>query len=63
MKILFDTTYFLPLIKINIENIPDNLLQKILSESSNECRYSDLSILELTAKGLRFSSQETEIIP
>lgn len=63
MKILIDTTYFLPLIKIDIENIPHNLLVKILSESTHEYMYSDLSIFELTAKGLKFSSQETKITP
>lgn len=63
MKVLLDTSYFLPLIKIGVEKIPPNLLIKLLADSSNEYFYSDLSIFELTAKGLKFSSQEEEITP
>ena len=63
MKVLLDTSYFLPLIKIEVEKIPPDLLIKLFTETSNEYFYSDLSIFELTAKGLKFSSQEAEITP
>lgn len=63
MKIFIDTSYFLPLIKIEIENIPQDLLLNLLSETSHEYFYSYLSIFEITAKGLRFSSQSEEITP
>ena len=61
MKILWDTTYFLPLIKISIDGIPDNLLLKFLLESQHESFYSDLSIFEITAKGLKFIRRKTEV--
>jgi len=61
MKILWDTTYFLPLIKISIEGIPDNLLLKLLIESKNEFFYSDLSIFEIIAKGLKIITRKTEV--
>ena len=61
MKILWDTTYFLPLIKISIEGIPDNLLLKFLLESQHEYFYSDLSIFEITAKGLKFIRKKTDV--
>ena len=63
MKILIDTTYFLPLIKVAIDKIPQDLLINLLSESTHECFYSDLTIFELTAKGLKFSSQGKKITP
>ena len=63
MKIFIDTSYFLPLIKIEIENIPQDLLLNLLSETSHEYFYSNLSIFEITAKGLKFSSQSEEITP
>lgn len=61
MKILCDTSYFLPLIKISIEEIPDNLLLELLSESKHEYYYSELSVFEIAAKGLKFLINETEI--
>jgi len=63
MKIFIDTSYFLPLIKVEVENIPQGLLLKLLSETSHEYFYSNLSIFELTAKGLKFSSQSEELTP
>ncbi len=63
MKILIDTSYFLPLIKIGIENIPQTLLVNLLSKTSNEFFYSNLTIFELTAKGLKLSSQKNTITP
>ena len=63
MKLILDTSYLLPLIKIGIENIPHELLLNLLSDSSYECFYSDLSIFEMTAKGLKFSSLEKKISP
>jgi len=63
MKILIDTSYFLPLIKIGIENVPQTLLVNLLSKTSNEFFYSNLTIFELTAKGLKLSSQKNTITP
>ena len=61
MKILIDTSYFLPLIKIGVKTIPDKLLIDLLSKSSNDYFYSTLTIFELTAKGLKISSNTNEI--
>lgn len=63
MRILIDTSYFLPLIKIGIKTIPDKLLIELLSKSSNNYFYSTLTIFELTAKGLQLSSKEKAITP
>ena len=63
MKILIDTSYFLPLIKIGIENIPQTTLVNLLAKTSNKYFYSNLTLFELTAKGLKISSQENTITP
>ena len=63
MKILIDTSYFLPLIKIGIENIPQTVLLNLLSKTSHEYFYSNLTLFELTAKGLKLSSQKNTITP
>lgn len=63
MKILIDTSYFLPLIKIGIENIPQTVLVNLLSKTSHEFFYSNLTIFELTAKGLKLSSQKNTKTP
>ncbi|GAH30358.1 unnamed protein product, partial [marine sediment metagenome] len=63
MKILIDTSYFLPLIKIGIENIPQTVLLNLLSKTSHEYFYSNLTLFELTAKGLKLSSQKNAITP
>ena len=63
MKILVDTSYFLPLIKIGIENIPQTILVNLLSKTSHEYFYSNLTLFELTAKGLKLSSQKNTITP
>jgi len=63
MKILIDTSYFLPLIKIGIENIPQITLVNLLAKPSDKCFYSNLTLFELTAKGLKISSQKNTITP
>jgi len=63
MKILIDTSYFLPLIKIGIENIPQTILVNLLAKPSDKYFYSNLTLFELTAKGLKISSQKNTITP
>lgn len=63
MKILIDTSYFLPLIKIGIENIPQTVLVNLLSKTSHEYFYSNLTLFELTVKELKLSSQKNTITP
>jgi PIN domain nuclease of toxin-antitoxin system len=61
MKVLCDTSYLLPLIKLSIEELPDDLLWELLKESKHEYFYSELSIFEITAKGFKFILKETNI--
>ena len=61
MKLLCDTSYFLPLIKISIEEIPDNLLLELLLESKHEYYYSELTLFEIAAKGLKFIIKEPKV--
>ena len=56
MKVLLDTTYLLPLIGIHIQDIPHDLLHKLMVEG-HEVFVSDISIFELAAKGLNSSSE------
>ena len=63
MKILIDTSYFLPLIKIGIKNIPQTTLVNLLAKTSYKYFYSNLTLFELTAKGLKISSQGNTITP
>ena len=61
MKILIDTSYLLPFIKIEIETIPDNILVNLLHNQSNEYFYSDLSLFELTAKAFKIIIKDNQI--
>jgi len=61
MKILIDTSYFLPLIKISIEGISENILLELLLQLKNRFFYSDLSLFELTAKGLKYINKGNQI--
>ncbi|TFF97660.1 MAG: hypothetical protein EU547_03710 [Promethearchaeota archaeon] len=58
MKVLIDTSYFLPFIKIKIKNIPQNLLITLFKNYKHKYYYSDLTIFELIAKGLKLSSKD-----
>ena len=61
MKILIDTSYLLPFIKIKIETISDDILIKLLHNQSNEYYYSDLSLFELTAKAFKLIAKDNKI--
>lgn len=61
MKVLCDTSYLLPLIKLSIEELPDNLLWELLNESKHEYYYSELSVFEITAKGFKYLIKKAEI--
>ncbi|MHA1997359.1 MAG: PIN domain-containing protein [Promethearchaeota archaeon] len=58
MKILLDTSYLLPLIKVGVERIPENLLITLLGNRDHELSYSILSIFELAAKGIKLHVKE-----
>ena len=53
MKVLLDTTYLLPLIGIHVQDIPHDLLHKLMVEG-HEVFVSDISIFKLAAKGAKF---------
>ncbi|MGQ4874012.1 MAG: hypothetical protein ACP6IY_08075 [Promethearchaeia archaeon] len=61
MKVLLDTSYFLPLIKISIEGVPDNLLLELLLDKKNYYFYSDLTLFELAAKGFKLIKDLKEL--
>ncbi len=61
MKIFINTSYFLPLIKLAIEGIPDNILQEILSQAQHNLYYSDLTLFEVTAKAFKSIRQDNII--
>jgi len=61
MKILIDTSYLLPLIKISIEGISERILLEVLLKSKNEIFYSDLSLFELTAKAFKYINTGDQI--
>lgn len=53
MKILLDTSYLLPFIQVDPENISNLQLKKILENKKHTFQYCDLSIFELVAKGMK----------
>ena len=52
MKILLDTSYFLPLIGISIKGIPRDTILLFLEE--NEVYISEITIFELSAKAAKY---------
>ncbi len=62
MKVLIDTSYFLPLINIGLENFSDSLLLDLLEEDLNTLYYSTISLFELTAKGMKISMKTDNAI-
>ena len=56
MRILLDTTYLLPLIGISINNIPNDLLLRLIDER-HSVYISSISLFELIAKGAKYSSR------
>ncbi len=53
MKILLDTTYFLPLIGISVKGVPNDALIRLL-EKGHQISLSDITIFELSAKGGKY---------
>ena len=53
MKILLDTTYFLPIIGVSIENLPDDIIIRILSKGY-EVYMSEITLFELSAKATKY---------
>jgi predicted nucleic acid-binding protein len=53
MKILLDTSFLLPFINVEPDNIPPKRLKEILEKKNNHYYYCELSIFELVAKGMK----------
>lgn len=62
MKILIDSSYFLPLINIGLENFSDSLLLDLFKEDLKTFYYSTISLFELTAKGMKISMKTNSAI-
>ena len=55
MKLLLDTTYFLPLIGISIKDIPHDIIIRLI-EKGYKILLSEISIFEISAKGAKYVS-------
>ncbi len=53
MKILFDSSYFFPLIKVNVEKSSPEIFSLIHQEDTFELQFSSITLFELSAKGAR----------
>jgi PIN domain nuclease of toxin-antitoxin system len=58
LKILLDTTYFLPAIGITIKEVPKDA-PITLYQKGNQTSVCDISIFELSAKGAKHINQKT----
>jgi PIN domain nuclease of toxin-antitoxin system len=58
MKLLLDTTYFLPAIGISIKELPNDAPIKLLSQG-HQISISDISIFELSAKAAKHITEGT----
>jgi len=53
LKLLLDTTYFLPAIGISVKNLPKNAVIKLIQEG-HEIFINSITIFELSAKGAKY---------
>ena len=53
MKILVDTTYLLPILKINVEKIDKKIIKKLFKSEQHNIYLSRISLMELIAKGAK----------
>ncbi|MEM2987834.1 MAG: hypothetical protein QXK26_02180 [Candidatus Bathyarchaeia archaeon] len=53
MKLLLDTTYFLPLIGIAIKNLPADAIIRLIRKE-HQISISNITIFELSAKGAKY---------
>jgi len=61
MKLLLDSTYFFPLIGVQVTSSPPRLLQRLL-EQSVEIHLAEITLFELSAKGAQLI-QKHQLIP
>jgi len=53
MRLLLDTTYFIPAIGISVKDVPSDLVLKLLDDGY-EIWISEVSLFELSAKGAKY---------
>jgi len=53
VRLLLDTTYFLPAIGVSIKGLPRNILIELI-ERGHQIFISDITIFELSAKGAKY---------
>lgn len=53
MRVLFDSSYFFPLIKIKVEKSSPEILTLIHQKESLELQFSSITLFELSARGAR----------
>jgi PIN domain nuclease of toxin-antitoxin system len=58
LKLLLDTTYFLPAIGISIKELPNDAPIKLIAKG-HQISISDISIFELSAKGAKHITDDT----
>ena len=58
MKLLLDTTYFLPVIGISVKNIPWNTIIELI-KGGHQVLISEITFFELSAKGAKYIVAET----
>ena len=56
MRLMLDTTYFLPLVGISIKDLPRDALKDLL-RGGHEVFVSEVSIFELSAKGAKYVAE------
>jgi PIN domain nuclease of toxin-antitoxin system len=55
LKLLLDTTYFLPIIGISVKNLPKDAPTKLMHKK-HQIFISDITIFELSAKGAKYAA-------
>jgi len=55
MKILLDTTYFLPVIGISVKNFPRNIVVKLINKKCTVL-ISEITLFEILAKGAKYAA-------
>ena len=58
MKLLLDTTYFLPAIGVSVKQLPKDAPIKLIAKG-HQISISDISIFELSAKGAKHITNKT----
>lgn len=55
MNVLLDTSYFMPLIKVDVDRIPAHSLTRLLQDQHRSACYCEITPFELAAKGTKLA--------